>query len=101
MSDTEEMDELRGYVEDGLLSKIQVEILESKLKGAKYTEIEKFYDLSGPVEIHGNWEILRFVWSRRPLPLSIIIIIMKLALSFTLRAPLRLRWMNGIRKWYS
>ena len=51
MSDTEEMDELRGYVEDGLLSKIQVEILESKLKGAKYTEIEKFYDLSGPVAL--------------------------------------------------
>ena len=42
MSGTEEMEELRGYVEDGLLSKIQVEILEAKLKGGDTRNVRNF-----------------------------------------------------------
>ena len=46
-----ELEELRGYVSDGFLTEIQVEILSDKLRGSTYEELERAYSLSGPTAL--------------------------------------------------
>ena len=43
------LSELRGYTADNLLSEIQVDVLEAKLRGATYEQILEKFALSGPV----------------------------------------------------
>ena len=47
-----ELEELRGYVSDGFLTEIQVEILSDKLRGSPCEDLERAYSLSGPTPSH-------------------------------------------------